>query len=285
MMTASRERHHHRHPLNTALLLTSAFAMVEAVGGWIGNSLALLADAGHMASDIVALGMALLANRIAQRPAHPGMTYGYGRIKLLAAQANGFGLWFLSGWITWEAISRLSRPPEVDAGMVLGIAVIGLLINIAVMFFLHGDDDVNIRAAYWHVFGDALGSIAAVLAGLIILLTGWYPADPLLSFVVAGILIWGGWGLIRETTLELMEGVPENVHPGEIRRNLEAIEGVKGVHHMHIWVLPDQRLAMSAHIELDDITHWPILLPHLQETLETSGITHATLQPELHCCD
>ncbi|HKI61031.1 MAG TPA: cation diffusion facilitator family transporter [Mariprofundaceae bacterium] len=277
--------HAHHHGLNGALALTTVFALVELVGGLMANSLALLADAGHMVSDVAALSLAVMAGRIASRPAHAGMSYGYGRARVLAAQANGLGLWFLAGWISWEAFGRLSAPPVVNGGIVLGIAAIGLLINLAAMFMLRHQHDLNTKAAYWHVLGDAMGSVAAMIAGAVILTTGWNPIDPLLSFLVAGILAWGGWRLLRETTLQLMDSVPDAVEIKEVSQAMLALEHVAGVHHIHIWTLPNGTLAMSAHVQLNDMLHWPELLPAIQNRLAELGITHATLQPELSCCD
>ena len=177
--------HNHHHHLDAALVLTAIFAVVELAGGLMAHSLALLADAAHMASDVIALALAAIAGRIALRPAHANMTYGYGRARVLAALANGLGLWFLSGWIFWEATGRLNSPPEVAGEIVLIVATIGLLINIIVLKWLHGSHDLNTRAAYWHVIGDALGSVAAIVAGLVIVVTGWMPIDPILSFLVA----------------------------------------------------------------------------------------------------
>lgn len=273
------------HPLSVALWFTAAFALVELVGGLLADSLALMADAGHMASDIVALGLAVMAGNIAMRPAHKRMTYGYGRARILTAQVNGLGLWFLSGWIAWEAVGRLSDPPQVRGGIVLAIAVVGLLVNIIVMRWLHGEEDLNTRAAYWHVLGDALGSVAAIASGLVILLTGWMPIDPILSFLVAGILAWGGWRLIRETTRELMEAVPEGVNVHEIEHTIRQVEGIAGIHHVHVWRLPDGQLAMSAHVQIDAMDNWPSILPTLLATLKKKGIDHATLQPEELCHD
>ncbi|MDX8407162.1 MAG: cation diffusion facilitator family transporter [Mariprofundaceae bacterium] len=277
-------RHHHQHGLNGALILTALFALVELVAGLMADSLALLADAGHMVSDIAALSLAVMAGHIAARPAHAGMSYGYGRARVLAAQANGLGLWFLCGWISWEAFGRLSETHIVDGGIVLGVAFLGLLVNLISLFLLKDHHDLNSRAAYWHVLGDALGSIAAMLAGLIIVLTGWYPIDPLLSFLVAGILAWSGWKLLRETTLLLMEGSPESIDIVDLHQGIENLEHVDGLHHVHLWTLPDGTLAMSAHVEVCDMTRWPDLLPEIQRQLKVQGIRHATLQPELKNC-
>jgi len=227
----------------------------------------------------------MLARAIAARPAHAQMTYGYGRAKVLAAQFNGMALWFLSAWIIWEAVGRLSNPPVVQGMLVIWIAGIGLLINLIIMRWLHGSHDINTRAVYWHVLGDALGSVAAITAGVVILFTGWMLIDPLLSFLVAMILAWGGWRLVRETTLELMEAVPKELDCDTVMQAIQAVEGVVGMHHIHLWRLPIGKLSVSAHIQVNDMEQWPVLLPRLLETLKQQNIEHATLQPELTCCD
>jgi len=238
-----------------------------------------------MVSDVAALGLAMLANRIASRPAHARMSYGYGRAKVLAAQLSGFMLWVLSAWIIWEAIDRLSNPPEVQGGMVMLIAAVGLMINLIIMRWLHGSHDLNTRAAYWHVLGDALGSVAAIIAGGVILLTGWMPIDPLLSFLVAGILVWGGWRLLRETTLELMEALPQEIDFTRIEQAMNDIDGVVNVHHIHLWRLPSTQLAVSAHVQIEHMSHWPNVLQALRESLQQHQIDHITLQPEFRCDD
>ncbi len=278
--------HNHQQGLGIAFWLTLAFAGVELVGGFVANSLALLADAWHMLSDVAALGLAMLAGRIAMRPAHETMTYGYGRARLLAAQFNGLMLWFLCGWIIWEAVDRLQAPPAVQGSMVLWIAAAGLALNLLLMRFLHADahHDINMRAAYWHVLGDALGSVAAIVAGLVIMHTGWMMIDPLLSLLVAGILAWGGWRLVRDTSMELMEAVPPGIKVRDVQQILQDVEGVNGLHHIHLWRLPGGALALSAHVELNDMQHWPELLPVLLEQLKQQGIEHATLQAESSGC-
>jgi len=276
---------HHHTSLNAAFWLTAVFALVEVVGGLMANSLALLADAGHMVSDVAALGLAMLASRIAKRPAHAQMNYGYGRAKVLAALASGLMLWLLCVWISWEAIGRLANPPQVQGGMVMLIAAIGLIINLIIMRWLHGSHDINTRAAYWHVLGDALGSVAAILAGTVIWLTGWMPIDPLLSFLVAGILAWGGWRLVHETTLELMEALPQEIDFSLIKQAMRKTNGVIGVHHIHLWRLPNTQLAVSAHVQIGDMSHWPEILPALRQALQQHDVNHITLQPEFSCCD
>jgi cobalt-zinc-cadmium efflux system protein len=277
--------HDHHAPLNKAVVLTTLFALVELGGGLVSGSLALLADAGHMASDIVALGLALMASHIARRPATARMSYGYGRAKLFAAQINGLALWFLSGWIVWEAFERLMTPHPVKGAILLVVAVIGLLVNLLILRWLHGDDDLNTRAAFWHVLGDAVGSVAAIVAGSVILLTGWMPIDPILSFLVAGILVWGGWRLVRETTMEFMESVPTGFHVHELQDALDAADGVTATHHVHVWRLPSGQVALSAHVQIESMERWNTILPHLLERLHGLGVSHATLQPEIVCPD
>jgi len=277
--------HGHHHSLNAAFWLTAVFAIVEVVGGVISNSLALLADAVHMISDVAALGLAMLAQRIAARPAHAHMTFGYGRAKVIVAQLNGMALWLLSGWIVWEAMGRVSHPPVVHGEWVIWVAGFGLLINLIIMRWLHGSHDINTRAAYWHVMGDALGSVAALVSGIVILSTGWMLIDPILSLLVAAILAWGGWRLVRETTLELMEALPNELDCEDISQAMRDIEGVVDVHHIHLWRLPSNQLACSAHIQLDNLEKWADLLPLLLETLQQKNIEHVTLQPELTCYD
>jgi cobalt-zinc-cadmium efflux system protein len=277
--------HHHHASLNKAVWLTAGFALVELAGGLYSGSLALLADAGHMASDIVALGLALMASHIASRPATERMSYGYGRAKLLAAQINGLALWFLSGWIGWEAYERLTRPHPVKGGVLLAVAALGLLINLVILRWLHGEEDLNARAAFWHVLGDAVGSIAAIVAGTVILLTGWMPIDPILSFLVAAILVWGGGRLLRETTLELMESVPAGFHVEALQAALDAADGVTGTHHVHVWRLPSGQVALSAHVQIAAMDDWNAILPRLLATLQELGVSHATLQPETACPD
>jgi len=208
------------------------------------------------------------------------MTYGYGRVRVLAAQLNGLTLWFLSGWIVWEAVRRLAIPPDVQGGVVIAIGLGGLLVNLLILTWIHGEGDLNSRAAYWHVTGDALGSLAAIIAGVVIYLTGWMPIDPLLSMLVAAILAWSGWRLIRETTAELMDAVPVSMSVRVIEQEMMGVSGVTGVHHTHIWSIQGERVALSSHIEVESMSDWSAVLPALLAILHAQGIEHATLQPE-----
>ncbi|HKI60512.1 MAG TPA: cation diffusion facilitator family transporter [Mariprofundaceae bacterium] len=283
--THSHSGHHHGHGhLNAALALTALFAAVELVGGLMSGSLALLADAGHMVSDVAALGIASIAAQIAGRPAHKGMTYGYGRARIIAAQINGLALCFLAGWIVWEAVGRIVSPPQVDGSIMSAIAFIGLIVNLIVLRWLHGGDDLNTKAAYWHVLGDTLGSVAALIGGAVILTTGWMLIDPLLSFLVSALLAWGGWRLIRQTTFELMEAVPAGVNRDEIIDSVREIDGICDMHHVHIWRLPSGELAMSAHVECEGMNNWSTVLKQLHACVAEFGVTHATFQPEEGPC-
>jgi len=272
---------HSHHSLNGAFVLTSLFAIVELSGGLYANSLALLADAGHMFSDVLALGLALFASKLAQRPADDRMTYGYGKAKILAAQFNGLSLWFLAGWIIWEAIGRLSSPPIVDGQVVVAIGIVGLIINLIVLKWLHGSHDINSRAVFWHVVGDALGSVAAVVAGVVIIFTGWAMIDPILSFLVAAILIYGGWRLVKETTINLMDAVPGHIDINIVRTKVNAMDCVSDIHHIHLWSLADGTVAMSAHIVVEDLNNWQDNILLLKSTLKDMGVLHVTLQPEI----
>ncbi len=289
--------HAHRHGfaaqarvLSRTALGAGLFALVELAGGWWANSLALMADAAHMASDVAALLLAAAAARIAARPPHPGMSYGYGRAATMAAQANGLGLWFLAGWIAWEAVGRLHEPPEVAGGTALAVACVGLVVNLAMLAHLHGGrEHLNVRAAFWHVLGDLLGSVAAIVSALAIWRWHLVLADPIASLVIVAILAWGGWGLVREATRELMMAAPAHLDPEAVAAALAAHPAVRGVHHLHLWGLPDGRAAASAHVEIADMDAWPRILPELLARLAEAGVEHATLQPEErpddHCAD
>jgi len=265
-------------------MLTALFAVIEVVGGLLAGSLALLADAVHMISDVAALAIAAVAAKIAARPAHEGMTYGYGRARILAAQINGLALCFLAGWIVWAAVGRLLSPPQVDGQIMSAVAFAGLVVNLIVLKWLHGGEDLNTKAAYWHVLGDALGSVAALVGGAVILMTGWMLIDPLLSFGVSGLLAWGGWRLIRQTTAELMEAVPEGIEIDVICSKASEIEGVRELHHLHVWKLPSGEKALSAHVCCDDLENWDLLSIRLHDCVAGFGITHATFQPETSEC-
>jgi len=234
-----------------------------------------------MVTDVAALGLALFAQYVAQRPASSRNTYGYARAEVLGALINSLLMLAMVGWIAMEAIVRLMNPKPVDGIGVMGIAFIGLLVNIVSAWLLAGDShNMNSRAALMHVLGDLLGSVAAILAGLIIWATGWLPIDPLLSLLVVCLIIRSAWALVLQSSHMLMEGVPAHIDPAQIGNALAKQAGVKSVHDLHIWHLGPARIALSAHVIIDEPTTWPKLLATSQALLSKEfGITHVTLQP------
>ncbi|MFN9209656.1 MAG: cation diffusion facilitator family transporter [Betaproteobacteria bacterium] len=263
-------------------VLTPGYALVELIGGLWSGSLALLADAGHMATDSAALLFALAANIIARRPASDRHSFGLARAEVIAAFVNAIAMLAVVVWIYIEAIDRIRHPVEVKGGEVFLIAVIGLLVNIAVAWVLSRDrENVNTRAAFIHVLGDLLGSVAAIVAGLVIYFGGPLVADPLLSMFVAALILRSTFGVLKETTFVLMDSVPPGVDYQEVGRRLAAIGGVKSVHDLHVWSMVPGRSALSAHVLVEDIARWPAILRQAREILiKDFGIDHVTLQPE-----
>ncbi len=273
---------HSSRPFLFALLLTLSYAAVEAVAGLWANSLALLGDAGHMATDGAALALAALAAWLAQRPASRRHTYGLGRMEVIAALINTLFMFAVVTGITLEAFSRLQHPPAVDARVVMLVGFIGLVINIVVYRVLrHGAPSLNTRAALLHVLGDMLGSVAAFAAGLVIWLTGWLPIDPLLSLFIAVLILISSLRLLRDAGQVLLEGVPRGMNLAEIGTSMAGIAGVHSVHDLHIWSLSSNEASLSAHVVIDDMDAWLGTLSRLREhLLQRYGIEHATLQPE-----
>jgi cobalt-zinc-cadmium efflux system protein len=264
------------------LLVTLAFALVEALGGWWAGSLALLGDAGHMVTDSTALGLAALADWVARRPPSERHSYGLGRAEVIAALVNAVAMLALVGGITVAAIQRLRQPAPVAGGAVITLALLGLVVNLLVAWMLsRGEQTLNARAAMLHVLGDLAGSLAALLAGLIITFTGWTAADPLLSLLICVLILYSTMRLLREALHVLMEGVPLHLDMGEVGSALAAVQGVASVHDLHIWTLSSGRVALSAHIVLRDMAGWPPLLTQLRKLLhDRYQIAHVTLQPE-----
>lgn len=265
------------------LLLTTTFMVVEAVGGWLSGSLALIADAGHMLTDAGALGLSLATVWIARRPATPRKTFGYLRLEILAALVNGGVLLGLAAWVVVEAIRRLQAPTPVQSGLFLAIAVTGLVVNLIGLWVLHGvqHGSLNVRGAYLHVLGDALGSVGAIGAALVIRYTGWLPADPLISIVISGLILVGAWRLVRESVDVLLEAVPAHVDLDQVRAGMLAVPGVQAVHDLHVWTVTSGMVAMSGHVVVPDLASHPVTLGRLQERLLGQGIAHATIQLEV----
>ncbi|HSG08832.1 MAG TPA: cation diffusion facilitator family transporter [Longimicrobiales bacterium] len=272
-----------RRRLRWVLGITSAFMVAEAVGGWISGSLALLADAGHMFTDAGALALSLFAMRMAQRPANTEKTFGYVRLEILAALVNGATLLVIAGLIVVEAWRRLRDPVAVDAGVMLTIAALGLGVNTAGALLLHrhSHDNLNVRGAYLHVLGDLLGSVGAISAGLVILLTGWTPADPLISVVIAILILYSAWNLVKEATEVLLEAAPAHIDVGEVMQDLMAIEGLDEIHDVHVWTLTSGFIALSAHGIIDDPTQHSRVLEEVRSKMQARGIGHVTFQLEM----
>jgi cobalt-zinc-cadmium efflux system protein len=264
------------------LAMTSAFMVAEVVGGILSNSLALLADAGHMLTDVGALSLSLLAMRLAQRPPNPAKTYGYGRLEILAALANGAALLFISGIIVKEAWERLQSAPDVNGPVMLVVASAGLLVNVsgAVLLRRHAGESLNVRGAYLHVLGDLLGSVGALAAGMIILTTGWMMADPLISLLIASLILIGAWRLVREAVDVLLEAAPRNIDVEELVTALRDIPGLDEVHDIHVWTLTSGFVAMSGHGVIDDLSMHRAILAEVNRRLNERGIRHVTFQLE-----
>lgn len=273
----------HNGKLIVALLLTLSFAGVEALAGWWSGSLALLSDAAHMLTDSSALGLAAAAAWLARRPPSARHSYGLVRAEVLAALFNSLLMLVLIGYIMHEAIDRIGTPRDISGGTVIGVAVIGLAINLVVAWVLsRGEATLNSRAALLHVLGDALGSVAAITAGIVIVTTGWTPIDPLLSLLVAALILVSALRLLREVVHVLMEGVPLNLQLDAVGRDLAALDGVLRVHDLHVWTLSSGTIALSAHLEIRNLSDWPDILAAARQAMDTQhGIRHVTLQPEM----
>ena len=287
---------HHRHGergnrvrVQFALALTGTFMLVEFAGGILSGSLALLADAGHMLTDTMALALAALAFHVSERPADARRTYGYHRFQILAAFVNGLALLVIVAWIFVEAVERLLAPSEVAGTLMLYVAAAGLVVNIAAFLILHGGDreNLNMRGAALHVLGDLLGSVAAIIAAIVILLTGWMPIDPLLSLAVALLILRSAWHLVRRSGHVLLEGSPEWLDVAEMRKALvAAVPQVESVHHVHVWGLTAERPMLTMHVRLEGEDCDPgETVRRLKEVLRRDfAIHHSTIEVETDSC-
>lgn len=278
--------HHHHHGSGRALLFalcfTLSFAFVEAFGGWVAGSLALLSDAGHMFTDTTSLAIGALAAWLSRRPASHSHSFGLQRAEVLGALVNAVLMIGLVVAIAIAAGRRLMAPEPVAGGTVMLIAALGLLVNIAVgLILLRGERTLNVRGALLHVMGDLLGSVAALVAGLVILITGWTPIDPILSLLVCLLICLSALPLLRDVLHVLMEGVPRGLDPEKVGRIMARQAGVHAVHDLHIWSLSSSQRALAAHVEITSLQEWEQILPCLQQVLhEQFSISHTTLQPE-----
>ena len=274
-----------RRALWIALALTGAFAVVEAIGGWLSGSLALLSDAAHMLTDAGALGLAVVAAVLATRPADDKRTFGYRRAEVLGAQINVGALFVLSIWIAWEAVDRLrARHEAIDLRLMAVIALVGLAANLAILWFLHQERSLNARSAFLHVLSDTISSVAILGgAGAMALRPDLWWIDPLLSIGISALVLWGALRLVLEITDILMEAVPGHLDVAEVTRQMEEAEGVLAVHDLHIWSISSGMCALSAHLVVDGVAMGrnDEILTEVKARLRSSfGIDHTTLQIE-----
>jgi cobalt-zinc-cadmium efflux system protein len=296
-MTAARsggrhghDHHGHTHPhggedvrrLRIALVLTASLFLAEVVGGIVANSLALLADAGHMLTDVGALGLSLFVAWFSRQPHTPHKTYGYLRWEILAALLNGSVLLLLCAWILWESVGRFRAPQEVAGGLMLGVALAGLAVNVAAAWILHPSSrgSLNVRGAYLHVLSDLLSSVGTVTAAVIIQLSGWFYADPLASLFTTLLIVRSAWRLVRESVDVLLESAPAHISPGAVRAQLTAIPGIESVHDLHIWTVSTGMVAMSAHAIVREPERHQHVLEHVHDAMRLFGIDHVTVQLE-----
>ncbi|QKG85522.1 cation transporter [Kroppenstedtia pulmonis] len=289
--------HHHGHDhhdhtregnkkgLVIALVITAGIMLLEFFGGLLTNSLALLSDSGHMLSDASSLALSLVAIWFAARPPSPKKTYGFYRFEILAAFFNGVTLFFIAGFIVYEAYGRFFDPPAVSSGSMMLIALIGLAANLLSAWALirKGDikDNVNLRSAYLHVIGDALGSVGAIIAGIVMYFFDWYAADPVISVVVALLILKSAWGVLKHTVHILMEGTPLMIDPQEVQKALEDIDGVINVHDLHIWTITSGLDSLSCHLLIEDHKDEQWVLQKAIDKIEASfKILHTTIQVE-----
>ena len=272
-----------------ALVLTGAFMIVEVIGGLLAGSLALLADAGHMLTDTMALALAAVAFHVAKRPADGRLTYGYQRFQMLAAFVNGLSLLLIVGWILFEAVTRFLHPQVVLGRTMFVVATLGLVVNLIAFVILHGGDreNLNIRGAAIHVAGDLLGSVAAIAAAIVIVLTGWMPIDPILSVAVAILILRSAWVLVRRSAHVLLEGAPEWLDVAAMQELVVSrVPGVGSIHHVHVWGLTPQHLMLTMHVRVDDEHGLPTdVIREVKSVLRAEyGIDHSTIEIEREIC-
>jgi len=276
-----------RQPLARALALTAGVAVLEIAGGIASNSLALLADAGHMLTDVAALALALFALWLGRRPARPSHTFGGRRWEVFAAWINGAALVAISVAILWEAANRVRVPPPVEGGLMLAVAVVGLAANALSAWWLHraSRESLNVRGAYLHVIADLGGSVATICAAALVLGLGWAVADPIASVAVALLVLRGAWRLVREATEVLLEATPRHIDLTEVRAALQRVPSVESVHDLHVWTVGSGVIAMSAHVVVGGTIESQGVLAESRRVMASLGIGHVTVQLERPALD
>ncbi|MDX1622643.1 MAG: cation diffusion facilitator family transporter [Gemmatimonadota bacterium] len=281
------ERESDRRRLTLVLAITAVYMVVEAVGGWLTGSLALLADAGHMLTDVASLGLALGALWFARRPATTRHTYAFARVEILAALANGLALWAIVVWIGFEAVDRMQRASAVDSGPMMAVAAGGLIVNGIAFWILHRPTgeaaarSLNVHGAMLHVLGDLLGSVGALAAGGAIHLTGWTVADPIASVVIGGLILASSWQLVREAVHILLEGAPRDLDVDALIEDLLGLQGVDEIHDLHVWTITSGYPALSVHVVCSHEAAGEMVLARVNRLLlQEYGIDHTTIQIE-----
>jgi cobalt-zinc-cadmium efflux system protein len=287
---------HHSHggavpgrKMGAAVLLTLAFVVCETVAGHLANSLALLSDAGHNFADALALAFSWYAIWIGKKGATSGMTFGYHRVSVLAALVNAGSLVVIAVFIIWEAVQRLQSPTRASSGLMMVVAAAAIAVNVLISFWLHrGKSDMNVKSAYMHMLGDAASASGVVIAGAIIWWTGWVPADAVVSFLIAGFILWTSWGTLKESINALLEGTPEGMELGSVVASIKGVNGVLDVHDLHVWTVGSGLIASSCHVLVEEqsATNCEAILKSVAHELEHHhGINHSTIQVEVEGCE
>jgi cobalt-zinc-cadmium efflux system protein len=284
--------HDHRHGSESrapsailrAIWITLVFMLIEALGGYFANSLALISDAAHMLTDVGAMLLSLFAIWVSRRPSNSKMTFGYHRAEILGALASGLAIWLIAGILVYESILRLHSPPDVNGPIVIVVASIGLVANLLSMRMLHGakHENMNVKAAYLHMVSDALGSIGAIVAGVTLAVTHWRPIDPIVTIFFSALMLFGSWNLVKEAVEVLMESTPEGIDLESVREALQALATVKEAHDLHIWTVSSGRLALSVHLIVESAApdRKSVLMAATELLEEKYNIVHTTIQIE-----
>lgn len=276
--------------MGAALGLTLAFVIAEALCGWWAHSLALLSDAGHNVADAAALGFTWYAMRVAEKPAHHGMTFGYHRVGIFAALANALSLVGIALLIVWEAAGRLRHPEPADGGIMIAVAAAAIVINVVISLWLRSaaKDSLNVRSAYLHMVGDAVSALGVVIAGVVVLTTRMPLADPMVSFLIAGLILWSSWGILRESAAVLLEGTPRGMDMQAVVDAITRVPGVLDVHDLHVWMVGPGVVACSCHIVVAEQSiraGQQVLREVVHDVEHRFKITHTTVQVEVEGCE
>ena len=276
--------------MGAAVAATLTFVVVEALAGWIGDSLALLSDAGHNLADAAALGLSWYALRIARRPSHHAMTFGYHRVGVFAALINAASLVAIAVWIGWEAIARFRHPEPASGGLMIGVAATGIVVNTAIGLGLHraSKHDMNVRSAYLHMMGDALSALAVVIAGVLVATTRTSLADPLVSLLIAALILYSSYGVLRESAAVLLEGTPAGMDMPALVATIKGVSGVLDVHDLHVWMVGPGVIACSCHIVVAEQSvreGQQVLRAVVHDVEHRFHITHTTVQIEVEGCE